>query len=55
MSPAELQELTRKMREWYATLTPAQKVERLKVAGILDRHGKLSSSYGGDGEATRGQ
>ncbi len=49
-----MQELGRDVHEWLASLTPAQKIERLKESGILDQRGKLSSSYGGDGEPTRG-
>lgn len=41
------------LHEWFASLTVEQKIERLKVSGILDAEGKLSSSYGGEGEPTR--
>ena len=48
-----LKELGRDLHEWFAALPAAQKIERLKASGILDRQGKLSSSYGGEGESTR--
>ena len=48
-----LKELGRDLHEWFAALLPAQKIEQLKASGILDQQGKLSSSYGGEGESTR--
>ena len=48
-----LEDLGRELHEWFASLTPKQKIERLKASGILDKRGSLSSSYGGAGEPTR--
>lgn len=33
-------------------MTPEQRLQRLKDIGLLDRHGRLSSRYGGPGEPT---
>lgn len=49
-----LKELGQDLHQWLVSLSPTEKVEHLKDIGILDRHGKLSSSYGGEGEPTRG-
>lgn len=57
MSEAEraaIKELGEKTHAWFVALSDAEKIECLKRSGILDRSGKLSSSYGGDGEPTRG-
>jgi|GEM_PF-2952167 len=45
--------LQAEVHAWLVPLTPAEKVERLKQIGILDSKGKLSSTYGGSGAATR--
>lgn len=53
MSDAErqmLDEFHRRVHEQFKTLPPEDKVQRLKDLGILDRDGRLSSRYGGDGE-----
>ncbi|MGM0578739.1 MAG: hypothetical protein ACQEXJ_23655 [Myxococcota bacterium] len=50
----DLEKIHREVHEWLASLSPAEKVERLKATGILDRHGNLSARYGGDGEWTDG-
>ena len=57
MSEAEraaLKEVGENTHAWFAALSDAEKIECLKRSGILDQHGKLSSSYGGEGEPTRG-
>lgn len=54
MSDAEIREIQRahdRMMEWFRSLSPQEKVARLKTAGILDETGNLTVRYGGEGEA----
>ncbi len=48
----ELDRVHEKVRAAFRALPPEKKVERLKVLGILDQEGCLSSRYGGEGEFT---
>lgn len=56
MSPTEWQrivEAPRRAIEAFQVLSREEQTQRLICSGVLDRHGHLSSSYGGPGEATR--
>lgn len=48
----ELELIHERARQWSQSLTPEQRIERLKRLGILDAKGTLSSRYGGEGEDT---
>lgn len=50
----DLEQLGRDVHEWFSKLSAPEQVDLLKSSGILDQQGKVSSSYGGDGQPTRG-
>lgn len=52
MTPEEEEQLHERARAAVRAMTPEERLEGLKDIGILDRHGRLSSRYGGPGELT---